>query len=204
MPLWYLCSACNARVHLQTTINSKLFIQAQCPGCHKQYKFDLGSFSQPDLSEIQDHMAPKVIFDEITDVIGWKMHGGMSYDGSSEHVITNSLIAQELGFVTPPECLWRPRGVYFGLAEIRAIQKMQYANNENLDKVMSSLKRTYWGRCSILYFILSQGVSGLYEMWTKHFEEGNQLFELNIGNNPFLLSDDQISVLINTVRQFES
>ena len=78
LPLWYLCPGCNGRVHLLIIPDKRLLVEGICPGCQHKFKFDLGSKDCPDLEPIQSEMAPTVILDELTDIVGWKMMGGLS------------------------------------------------------------------------------------------------------------------------------
>ena len=106
--------------------------------------------------------------------------------------------------VIPPECLWRPRGVYFGFAEVRAAQQLKdHLSQKQLSRISKSLNRTYWGRANIIYFLMAQGIEEIYRMWTNHFAAGKQVYDINIGFNPFIVNDQNISALLKAVYEFE-
>lgn len=181
-PFWYYCDKCSSRTQLTIQSVRKLLVAGRCPTCNKYYHFHLGTINQPDLSKLFGKISPKVLMDELTDIVGWRIAGGVDYLGGLNHTLVNSLIAVNLGLELPPGCLWRPRGIYFGLAESRYIiaSDKREASSSSV-KTEKALERVYFGRASILYCLLAQGTKELYNMWKSHFESGKQTYELSVG-----------------------
>ena len=203
-PFWYICQHCQERVFLRVISDYPLRVWGLCSRCGHEVDFSLGTLSNPDLSLVRNQIAPKVLFDSLTDIIGWSMYGGSSYIGSAEHIIINSLVALKLGFYVPPESLWRPRGIHFGLTELRAAYMLsKELNAKKLQKIDAALERVYFGRGSILYYILAQGLPGLYEQWIDHFVSGAQTFDVNIGKPTFNVPKNKFSLLVEKLASMD-
>jgi hypothetical protein len=203
-PLWYICPKCQRRIGLKIHSKMTLSVSGQCHTCGFETWHDLGRFSNPNLEEIAERIVPKVLFDELTDIIGWNMSGGVSYEGSTEHILTNSLIAKKLGLAVPPEGVWRPRGIHYGFAEARILASLREANRTALTpREVDALKRAFFGRGSILYYLLAQGVDNLEEMWMSHFRQGRQVFTLNEGKPWFQLVEGDKNLIFQATSQFD-
>lgn len=202
-PLWYICKSCCTRVHLIIKSSPKLLVQGKCDLCNSTYSFDLGTFSRPNLEPIHHNTVPKVLFDELTDIIGWRICGGTSYIGSAEHIIVNSLIASRLGFKIPFESIWRPRGIHLGLAELRYATQTTTLPNKH-EKIISAMSRALLGRGGILYFFLSQGVDGLINLWKSHFESGKRLYDPVLGNTPFNITSKELKRLFTLLEELDA
>ncbi len=203
-PLWYICPDCSTRVPVESMSPPRLDLIGQCPRCRVVYRLDLGTYTAPRLEPVRDRIVPKVLFDTMTDLIGWRMVGGVSYAGSAEHVLTNSLIAQEMGWPVPPETLIRPRSIYYGLAEARAALALNKRNGRSISTRMQlALQQVYFGRGTILYSALGQGFLSLLAMWRKHFAQDGCFYELSRGSPIFYLPDEAINLLEAKMRSFE-
>jgi hypothetical protein len=201
-PLWYLCDCCLSRVPMRCLSRTKLDIVGLCPTCESSYRFELGTFANPHLDPIRGRLLPKVLFDELADIVGWQISGGVSYIGSAEHVITNSLIAARLKIPVPPESLIRTRGIYYGLAEARVLPDL--SNSRTISrKERDALEKVFFGRSSVLYFILAQGIDGLFAMWRQHFENGHHFYDLNIGSSAFRFSAEDLQLLANAMSSLD-
>lgn len=191
-PFWYICENCSSRLPLKLNSTSPLIVETHCRNCGKHLIVNLGSIGNPKLDILNGQILPRVLFDSLTDVVGWQVSGGVGYEGSAEHVLVNSMIASEMGYQVPPECLWRPRGIYYGLTELRALQELEKQSSKlGYERINEALKRTFYGRSSILYFLLSQGFDDLHRMWKSYFENGGQLNQVNIGRNPSSITKEQ-------------
>jgi len=186
-PFWFVCPNCSVRVPLKFLANTNLSVAGVCPKCESDYQYRLGTLSSPDLTPIHDKIIPRILFDVLTDIIGWRISGGVGYIGGAEHALVCGLLASELGLHAPPECLWRPLGIYNGFAEIRAAQILSEGGCQHMsEKAKLALQEIFSGKASILYYLLAQGFDGLLQTWYKHFQNGGQVYEVNMGRNPFV------------------
>lgn len=201
-PLWFICPKCNTRVQLWIMSNSQLKLEGRCIGCSNDYRFDLGSYSKPNLNPLLENIAPKVLFDELTDILGWQVRGGTSYIGSAEHIIVNSMIAKESGLKVPPEAIWRPRGAMFGFAELRYL-KQSNINVEN-NRVALAMNRSVLGRGSILYYLISQNIFDLKNTWTNHFLQGKTVYDLAMSEDMiYSISKDEIEKIQKLILKWD-
>jgi len=201
-PLWYVCPKCSERVMLSLRNGDSINAEGICQRCRSNYYLALGTYSAPNL-ECLPNMAPRVLFDDWMDMIGYGISGGSTYIGGAEHVVLAGLIASRLGWPVPPEVLWRPYGIYFGPAETRIAKILKLTSRQELSSnVRSALELIILGKACILYYLLSQGICGLKEMWDGYFASGGQVNGVNIGSPHFAIEEDAKSILEDEMRTF--
>jgi hypothetical protein len=122
-----------------------------------------------------------MLFDDLTEPAIWGVVCGISNAGSVRHLLPMYETARLLGIAVPPEALVRLRGIYYGLAELRVAAEP----DESRFGDRTALWRIYWGRASILYYLLSTGVDGLREMWHSWFAAQNSIAGVNIAGLQF-------------------
>lgn len=191
LPFWFVCTSCRSRVPLRAVSPPRLIAKGRCPSCFVEYSFDLGSYAAPDLDGFQGKIVPRVLLDNLLDLIGIGISGGVGYIGGAEHVLASALIASDLGWRTVPECLWRPFGAYFGSAEILAAaaeQEHPLAAAGLHPHQVFELVAT--GRASLIYYLLGQGINGISQMWHDHFDNGNGVDSVGVGRPRFAIGQD--------------
>lgn len=203
-PIWYICPSCLTRILLTLSSRTSLDVKGVCRTCKAPYRFTLGSYANPDLEPIYERMAPKVLFDDLLDIVGLVISGGTGYIGNAQHVVISNLIAARSGWNVPPETLWRMRGIYYGLAECRSAQMLISGKNQALPaRAEMALQLVFFGRASILYYILSQGFNELCQILKNHFDNQGQVYDLTIGKSSFTLLGSHRSLLEGRMHLFD-
>jgi len=201
LPFWYSCTNCSSRVamDIQGRISS-----GECAYCHAIHRIDLGSPGAPNLEVTARRLSPRVLFQDLLDVFGLSMVGGVGYLGNAEHYLVSGSVLSNLGLDVPPDLIWRPKGIYFGPAESRAaiVLSQQIAADQHR-RIHDALRLVYSSRAVGLYYILSDGSTGLLESWNRHFERGRGITDPILGEIGFELSQNEIDSLIRAVELYE-
>jgi len=202
-PFWYLCQKCFVRTSLKIISRDRLLVSGVCIRCGSKYNYDLGTFSCPNLALIYDKVIPKIIFDNLVDIVGWRCSGGVGYIGSAEHVLVSGQLASRLGWHALPECLWSPKGIHYGLAEVRTAVILAQKGDKGLNfKVERAMQNALFGKATILYYIFSQGFDGLLQMWQRHFQEGRHVYDLNKGRQDLIMPNNLGLLLDNLMYRY--
>jgi hypothetical protein len=188
-PVWITCEACFTRVPLYVRSNTPLLlVQGHCNKCGLDYNFHLGTSSTVDLTPICHLMSPRVLLDNLLDVVALGTSGATGYIGQTEHMLLTQYVARGLNWEMPPHSLWSPHSVHYGPAECRAVQVIANQPSRLLvGGVIDALRLCYFGRASTLYYIISRGLDGLLVMWRDYFQSGGQVQNLNDGRYGALL-----------------
>lgn len=194
-PFWYICEACRSRVRLELIRAARLKAKGHCSSCGSPYEFDLGTQRTPNLEAIRGEIAPRVLLDDWTDMLGWGVIGGAAYIGGIEHTLVAGIVASKLGLKPIMECLWKPTGIYFGLVEARVAQFMTSCSADLPLSHSEALELVAKGRETILYSVIAQGFDGVLRMWREHFENGRKTYDINLGTPTVVLTDDMMSHL---------
>jgi hypothetical protein len=161
------------------------------------YDFNLGTPANLEIEQVHGQLIPKVMIDNLTDIVGLGISGGIGYLSGAQHMLVTGLMASKLGWNTPPECLWSPRGIYYGLFETRVANMLVQAHSLELptpiDKALSLI---LVGKASVLYYVLSRGFEGLYDMWNCYFKQDGAVYDVNAGTSQ--LESQQATSLLRT------
>lgn len=193
-PLWLICE-CFSRVAMAIRPTAALSITGRCASCGATHSYDLGARASPDLASLCRRLVPRMLFDDLTNPTIWNVAAGISNAGSVRHILPMYETARTLGLEVPPEALLRLRGIYFGPAELR----LAAAADELTAPDRAALWRIYWGRASIVYYLVSAGVEGLRDMWRSWFSGSESIAGVNVGVNRFSLEPRQEAWLRSTM-----
>lgn len=175
-PFWFKCKKCNARVPMNIRSKYRYDIFGVCEICQSKYSFDLGSFENPNIEEVHGNLIPRVIFDILTDIVGWRISGGAGYIGAAESSIIAGICSSRLNWPVPPECLWTPKGIYDSPIENNF--KNPITNNIDKSKEEEVIEMIENGKISILYYIITLGFNELLSMWNSHFNNNKRVFDI--------------------------
>jgi len=169
LPIWFVCPNCNER--LEACYDGEidaLISYSYCHCCNTEYKFELGTIQQPQLDNMvrSGKITPRIILDNLLDLVSLGVIGGSGYIGQAEHLLITNYVASKLGFVLSPQILYSPKMLYNSLVECRAsIVIKENTLGPLFEKALLALRRIYTGRASFLYYIVNFGFKSLCEMW---------------------------------------
>jgi hypothetical protein len=180
-PMWFVCEVCHSRVAMAILPTTDLRIDGYCHGCSARHRFAIGSRHEPDLSSVRNRVLPRMLFDNLTEQYIWGVAAGISNAGSVRHLLPAAEIARLLDIPVAPEALLRLRGIYFGPAELRVAASRGVISGPT----RAMLWRIFWGRASIIYYLVSQGIDGLRDTWQSWFASSRSIAGTNIATSRF-------------------
>jgi hypothetical protein len=199
-PIWYVCSKCQERLELIKDENSLHKVRASRKDCGCNLEFDFGTVESPNLVQIASNMTPRIILDNLLDVVSLGIVGGSGYIGQAEHLVLTNFVASKLGFVIPPQCLHSPKSIYNSISEYRAaIIAKNNPPKLAIDKAISSIKWIHSGRASLVYFLVNFGLENLHTVWLNKLTENNMNGFTPIASTPDI--EDEIKKLIALVTE---
>ncbi|WP_139203735.1 hypothetical protein [Halorientalis persicus] len=169
VPFWYICPSCQSR----NPVNNKsgnLDIESECCGCGVHLSRSFGTWTAPDLGAELDQITPRTILDDLLDMIGFNIDGGVGYQSSLEHVIIAHSLATQLGWTPPPELYWRPYGYDLTPTEVLADEALKGSTRPHIQNPERALETVFTGRATIGYNILFNGCQNLRDRLTAHFD----------------------------------
>jgi len=180
LPIWIACSgkhngaACHRRLPLYVVSDSQLIAYSHCGNCGADYRFDLGTYKKVQLEPLLDyHIAPRILMDNLLDAVSLGITGGVGYAGQAEHMLLTNYIASNIadGWEMPPHILSQPKGFYYGATECRALRIIwdSGADRSKKDNAIEALRWVYFGKASLLYYLISLGAEGLSDVWNDFF-----------------------------------
>lgn len=172
VPVWHLCPSCDARLRVTEDGDGKLECTQYCHACGTVVDESFGTMDEPDLSGYEDRIAPRVIMDNLLDVNGFDVAGGVGYESSVEHALLTHGIAREMGWSVPVECYWRPSGLLGSPTE--AVAKAKLSSTAGSEEAQRALELIYNGRATVCYDLVFEGENALNQ-WKRHFEEGGDV-----------------------------
>lgn len=102
---WFLCH-CGERLPVISKDSSFTTITARCEKCGNEYQYTKQRReSFRDLVR-EGRVLPRVVADNLFDVVAWNFHAGGNYVGSAEHYLFSIMVALRLGLTPLPEFLW--------------------------------------------------------------------------------------------------
>jgi hypothetical protein len=181
LPIWITCSGqyngatCFRRLPLNITSNTQLIAYSHCERCGADYRFDLGTYKKVQLEPLLNHnLAPRILLDNLLDTVSLGIVGGVGYAGQAEHMLLTNYIASKVAdsWETPPHILWQPKGFFYGLTECRALRTLWGSEPDNSAKrnALKALRWAYFGKASLLYYLISLGTEGLLDVWNDFSE----------------------------------
>ena len=207
LPIWLTCSSCTTRVALIIDKGNLGQAYYRCSQCHHSEKFNLGTYSKPDLTPIAHLVSPRILLDNLLDIVALRADGGTGYIGQAEHLLLTSHVAHGLGWELPPHCLWQPKGVYYGSAECRAglLRASTNALEREVRRIDAACSWAFSGKASILYYLVNHGATSVLEMWRRHFDNGKDVHHFNDVRNymPFECPASAIKQLIQMARSYD-
>jgi hypothetical protein len=174
-PLWYICGTCHGRVALASKDDTLIGV-GQCRKCGVEYQLLRAA-----LRTGHNTFVPRIILDNLLEECGWGVMGGVGYIGASEHELVSGLAASILGWRVPIDLIWRTRGVYYGTAECRFATQAMVDKEDPRGVRRGTIKVIARGAASCLYYLLSQGLHGLADMWNDHWRHGGLVTDVAIG-----------------------
>jgi hypothetical protein len=121
LPFWYHCD-CGSKVRLTATFRAGSLVgEGECVRCKKQYQIDFGPKKEPLISEHLTRISarsismPLVFFDGLGVCCYVGGMAGKQYLNQARHV------SEKVKTTFPPVVVWRPKDVYFGLGQLRAL-----------------------------------------------------------------------------------
>lgn len=166
-PIWYFCDMCSSRVTMTYATESKVW--GECTDCGRNYEFNLDNPSG--LLAHLASLAPSVLIDDISDALGLRACGGVSYVGGAEHILVSNIVCRMLGIKMFPQIVWRPRTAVLGTAEFVACLRLQTARSPDKPALLNLLTELSKGRISVLYNLVSSDLSGFAYSWQRFFGE---------------------------------
>ncbi len=196
-PVWYTCPACLGRLPLtRIAAGARLVVHAICRQCDRRYEFDLGPQTSPSLAPLGIYFSPRILLDNLLDVLALRVVGGAGYIGQAEHLLITRHVARSLGIPMPPECLYTPRGLHSGLTEVGALCSFLADTPAPMtaERVIRALEWVYSSRATFLYYVASAGLEGISDTWRNSFP-GASRSEHSRSGWAFSLSSEQTRVL---------
>lgn len=168
VPFWYICPTCHSRNPV-TEKGDSLVIEADCCGCDVHHSKSFGTWTAPELTDNLNQITPRTILDDLLDIIGFGIKGGVGYQSSLEHAILAHGIAKQMRWTQPPELYWRPYGYDLTPTEVIADQELLDQTRPHVKNPERALKTVYTGRATIGYNILFNGTQSLRNRLQTHF-----------------------------------
>lgn len=163
--LWYYCKECQRRFATRTDGNLWL-VDSECKNsldCIKPR-----TINKANLSSIGDRLLPKVVADNLIDIISLNKIGGSGYIGQAEHLLISNNVASTLGLQPPPQLIFAPHWQQFGLAEL-SYYCTKPTKDSRLGCAEEAVAYSYQGKASILYYLLSHGIEELRDGWFQYY-----------------------------------
>jgi hypothetical protein len=192
-PFWYFCDSCDDRVKLN--YESTTQIRGECPSCRREYAFGLEDPSA--LLSYPSRLAPLVILDDISDILGLNASGGVLYIGGAEHTIIANLVASGLNLKVFPQAVWRPHTRPYGISEFSATLRWPSSSPLTRPGLEELLKEVDNGRMSMLYYLANSGEHALLELWTRFLRKCEYVGEISSDRHscPLLVTRTLIETL---------
>jgi len=167
--LWYICPYCNKRFVLKKSENL-LQTSHFCSAFLKDISLCIPIESLHQC----DRIYPKVLADNLLDIIALRKVGGTGYLGQAEHVLISNYIAHAFGLPVPPQIIFAIEGLYYGLNEVCWLA-LQDKHNVPEERSVRACSMSFQGRASILYYALSLGFNGIKALVEQHFFETDNI-----------------------------
>lgn len=162
--LWYVCDDCLERINVRVEA-SNVIAEHLCP-LSREHK--TVAVSLDEVAALEGKLYPKVILDNLFDIIVLGKCGGTGYIGQAAHVLVSNYVAGRLSLNNPPQILCGVRWAIDGLAELGALAVSNVIGRKRLEYSRAAWI-SYWGRATILYYLLSCGVLGTLETWYNFY-----------------------------------
>jgi hypothetical protein len=192
-PFWYLCEVCDERVRLRYDTTQE--VQGVCSACGREFKFNLSNPSN--LLSSPSRLAPTVLLDDISDIVGLKASGGVSYIGGAEHILISNIMAKEIGLKVFPQAVWRPKMISYGVSEFSASLRLRRGSASAKSSPEELLRQLASGRISTVYYLVNSGVSTVSTSWQTFLRRCKNIGEVHSERNlsPLSVSREQIELL---------
>jgi hypothetical protein len=121
IPFWYHCD-CGSKARLKAEQkNESLVGQGRCVRCGKEYQLDLGSKSEPRISEIVKRISARSLSMPLVFFHGLKVNCYVGGVGGTAYLKQAQCVAERLNMTSSPVVVWRPRDVYIGVGQLEAL-----------------------------------------------------------------------------------
>jgi uncharacterized protein Usg len=201
-PFWYFCDVCDERVRLRHDTNQE--VRGRCSGCDREFAFNLTNPSN--LLSHSSRLAPTVLLDDISDIVGLSASGGVSYIGGAEHILISNIMAKEIGLRVFPQAVWRPKMISYGISEFSASLRLRGTRASARSGPKELLRELAKGRISTLYYLVNYGVSTVSTSWETFLGRCKNIGEVHSELNltPLSVSREQVRLLEKDFRMVMS
>ncbi|GAP13225.1 hypothetical protein LARV_00976 [Longilinea arvoryzae] len=199
-PIWYLCQKCNRRVGLFIESNNPLIVKGKCSSCSSIYHIYRPDKTSIDVEKFYESISPRILIDNLLDVIAINTYGSTGYIGQAEHILLTNYVARALGWRIPPQSIWRPYSSNYCSGDISSLVIIESnSKKELIERANCATKLSFLSKGSLLYYLVNYGWSDLYDSWKHYFDHGGKVNGIydNAEGTPFSLSDDLIKKLRN-------
>lgn len=172
LPFWTTCGGCGDRVSPQLQPESMSTLEFMCPSCGQRQSQNLTSHLVA--------LSPRIVFDNLLDLVALRVDGGCGYLGQAEHMLVTARVAEELGWRCAPYCLWQAKGIYYGPMECAVGERAgegRIAWNKAFRYCNEAFQFSSSGRGSFLYQAIACGAKGFYDLWRSHLAGGSQVYD---------------------------
>lgn len=149
---WILCQ-CGERLSVNSSDIHYQIITAQCLKCGRAYQYKRNQHSRFRELVRSGQVLPRIVADDLFDIIAWGFNSGVSYIGSAEHYLFSMIVASELGIRPLPEFLWRsdlPKREYDRLFIPDRSKELSLDKREQLSNPIKN--DIQFGKASCLYY----------------------------------------------------
>jgi hypothetical protein len=220
-PLWVVCAnvagatRCATRVRLRIGRTKPLTFVGECTVCATPYAFVIGSYENPTLECLeQSNIAPAVLLDDLLDVFGLGVVGGVGYIGGAPHMALVNHVLQDLGRRSLVDFLWRPLGNYFSMSDCLAVTSLAKATTVqraygrligHREWAVQALKYSRFGRASIIHYLLNVGALSLAIEWKRLLSDRTRLRNFdNPALSPIQLDPQTVLTLRHLTAELEA
>jgi hypothetical protein len=161
---WVLCRNCGSRVRLDEGAFRYVTIKHDCPYCAGRIDISMRPDSESDL------LIPKVLLDDMLDVVALGAVGGCGYLGNAEHcLISNGILgSMKLPFA---EALWSPIGGPPTLTEVWLSTQGDGVKGH----ATAALRNLVSGAASVAHSMVDATIGDTAAKWAAHLRRGNPM-----------------------------
>lgn len=191
--IWFNCEVCSSRATLRVKDNGFFVADNQnTENCH-QFHFK----SREELLSVKHKLAPKVVADNLLDIIALTKAGGIGYIGQIEHVLISNYVATRVGLQPPPQILFSPKYINPGLVEL--YYYIQARGGVEISRgAYQAVNDSVNGNSSIIYYLITQDFNEFFRGWTASFLKGHPPNGIHFSTfNPAFLEKQEQNELYN-------
>lgn len=164
---WLICPRCGAR-STPATLERVVCFRGSCVACRQPLA---ASLDRPPAGNAEvPTIVPKVLIDSLLDATAWNVAAGVSYLGSTNHVVYTLSLLRELRHRGGVDVLWSSFGRAGGVPEYLwgRLEEFDPTDRRRISAERNSLSRLAMGRDSIVYRLIYKDSLDLSRGWREH------------------------------------